>query len=59
MYVRFNEELSGILGAVKSGEGGGEVRRRVKEGEEEGVRLRKENARLRREVVGLRAQLRD
>ncbi|EON60870.1 hypothetical protein W97_00080 [Coniosporium apollinis CBS 100218] len=59
LYSRFNDELARVLRAVKSGDGVEEMRRRLKEAEEEGERLRKENWRLRREVGGLRAQLRE
>lgn len=59
LYVRFNDELARVLGAVRAGEGERELLRRVKEAEEESLKLRKENGRLKREVVGLRAQLRE
>ncbi|KAF2396573.1 hypothetical protein EJ06DRAFT_551547 [Trichodelitschia bisporula] len=58
LYARFNEEMARVTARVRGGEGVEEMRRRVREGEDEGSRLRKENARLRREVGGLRAQLR-
>lgn len=57
LYDRFNDELSKVLGKVKGGDGVDELKRKVKEGEHEGARLRKENARLKREAVGLRSQL--
>lgn len=57
LYDRFNDELGKILSRVKGGEGTEELKRKVKEGEQEQQRLRKENARLKREVVGLRSQL--
>ncbi|KAL9000090.1 MAG: hypothetical protein Q9169_001165 [Polycauliona sp. 2 TL-2023] len=57
LYDRFNDELGKILGRVKGGEGVEELKMKVKEGEVEGQRLRKENARLKREVVGLRSQI--
>ncbi|KAL8707586.1 MAG: hypothetical protein Q9220_007427 [cf. Caloplaca sp. 1 TL-2023] len=55
LYDRFNSELEKVLGRVRAGEGVEELRMRVKEGGEEGGRLRGENARLKREVVGLRS----
>ncbi|KAL8894679.1 MAG: hypothetical protein Q9192_004128 [Flavoplaca navasiana] len=57
LYDRFNDELGKILSKVKGGEGVEELKKKVKEGEQEQQRLRKENARLKREVVGLRSQL--
>jgi hypothetical protein len=60
LYSRFNDELARVMGSVR--EGGSrddEWRRRVSEMERELAGCRKENARLRREVVGLRAQLRE
>jgi hypothetical protein len=59
LYSRFNDELSRILVAVRSGDGHKEGVRRSKEVEEENAKLRRENGRLRREVVGLKAQLKD
>ena len=72
LYDRFNDELGRVLAGVKEegrkggegeegkggeGKGVGELKRKLKEGQEEGGRLRRENARLKREVVGLRSQL--
>lgn len=57
LYERFNDELGKVMKAVKGGEGMEELKRKVKESEEDAVRLRKENGRLKREVVGLRSQL--
>ncbi|KAL8906510.1 MAG: hypothetical protein Q9207_001996 [Kuettlingeria erythrocarpa] len=57
LYERFNDELGKVLKGVKGGEGVEELKRKVKEGEEEAARLRRENGRLKREVVGLRSQL--
>ncbi|KAL9603221.1 MAG: hypothetical protein Q9179_002260 [Wetmoreana sp. 5 TL-2023] len=57
LYDRFNDELGKVLKAVKGGEGAEELKRKIREREQEGMRLRKENARLKREVVGLRSQL--
>ncbi|KAL8780799.1 MAG: hypothetical protein Q9213_006300 [Squamulea squamosa] len=57
LYDRFNDELGKILSRVKGGEGSEELKKKVKESEQEQQRLRKENARLKREMVGLRSQL--
>ncbi|KAK7514494.1 uncharacterized protein IWZ02DRAFT_188433 [Phyllosticta citriasiana] len=62
LYSQFNEELARVLKAVKSSKAGEDVdalRRKVTESVGESERLRKENWRLRREVVGLRAQLKE
>ncbi|KAK8219169.1 hypothetical protein M8818_000900 [Zalaria obscura] len=59
LYARFNDELGRVLKVVRGGEGVEELRRLVGEGQEEVGRLRRENARLKREVGGLRAQLRE
>lgn len=59
LYARFNEELGKVLKAVRSGEGVEELRKKVREGSEESGRLRRENARLKREVIGLRSQLKE
>ncbi|KAL8941601.1 MAG: hypothetical protein Q9216_002152 [Gyalolechia sp. 2 TL-2023] len=57
LYERFNDELGKVLRGVKGGGGAEELRRKIQEGEDEMGRLRKENGRLKREVVGLRSQL--
>ena len=59
LYARFNDELGRILKAVRSGDGVGELKRQVKEGQEEVARLKRENGRLKRENVGLRAQMKE
>jgi len=59
LYARFNEELGKVVKAVRAGDGVEELRRRVKDGNEERDRLRRENARLKREVLGLRSQLKE
>ena len=59
LYARFNEELARFAGKVKVGEAEAEVRRRWALAEEEAEMLRRENGRLKREVVGLRAQVRE
>lgn len=59
LYARFNDEIQKVVKGVRGGQGEAEVRSRMKGAEEEGARLRKENSRLKREVAGLRAQMRD
>jgi hypothetical protein len=59
LYARFNEEITKVIQRVRIGEGEAEVRRRMRDAEDEAGRLRKENARLKRENLGLKAQLRE
>lgn len=59
LYAKFNEELARVMGKVRIGQGEEEIKRRVAGLEEECEKLRKENGRLKREVVGLRAQMRE
>ena len=59
LYERFNDELGKILGKVKRGEGVDETRSKLKEAQEEVARLKKENGRLKREVVGLRSLMKE
>jgi hypothetical protein len=59
LYSRFNEEIQKVVQRVRLGQGEEEVRKRSKAAEEEAMRLRKENYRLKREVLGLRAQLKE
>lgn len=59
LYGRFNDELGKVVKAVRGGVGVEELKQRVKDGNVEQDRLRRENARLKREVVGLRSQLRE
>ncbi|CBX94007.1 hypothetical protein IAQ61_003881 [Plenodomus lingam] len=59
LYGRFNEELEKVTASVRKGKAGEEVERRLKASEEEAARLRKENSRLKREVAGLKAQIRE
>ncbi|KAJ4352367.1 uncharacterized protein N0V89_007715 [Didymosphaeria variabile] len=59
LYARFNEELEKVERSVRKGKGGEEVDRRLKSAEEEAARLRKENSRLKREVAGLKAQIKE
>ncbi|GAB7350774.1 hypothetical protein MBLNU459_g1316t1 [Dothideomycetes sp. NU459] len=59
LYARFNDELARVLKTVRQGDGVVELKKQVKEGQEERDRLRRENARLKREVLGLRSQLKE
>ena len=59
LYERFNDELGKILGKVKKGEGVEELRGKLKEAQYEVVKLKKENAKLKREAIGLRSMMRD
>jgi hypothetical protein len=59
LYARVNEELEKVTSSVRKGKASEEVERRLKASEEEASRLRKENARLKREVAGLKAQIRE
>ncbi|KAH6614214.1 hypothetical protein C7974DRAFT_404706 [Boeremia exigua] len=59
LYARFNEELEKVTSSVRRGRAGEEAERRMRASEEECARLRKENARLKREVAGLKAQMRE
>ena len=59
LYERFNEELARIMKGVKGGQGTEEMRKTTAEAQAEAVILRKDVARLRRENVGLRSQLRE
>lgn len=59
LYERFNDELGKILKAVRTGNGVEEMRAKMVEAQGEAGRLKTENARLRREVVGLKSVMRD
>lgn len=59
LYERFNEELGRILKGVRAGVGVEELRRKMVEAQGEVGRLRVENKKLKREVVGLKSILRD
>jgi Skp family chaperone for outer membrane proteins len=59
LYERFNEELGRVLRSVKAGHGGEEMKAKMQAAQDEAVRLRRENQRLKRENAGLRSQLRD
>ena len=54
LYDRFNDELSRVLGRVKSGEGMVEMKERLDASLKDGVAVRGERARLRREIVRLK-----
>lgn len=57
LYERFNDELGKILGRVKKGEGVEEMRSRLGEAQAEVGRLKTENVKLKREVIGLKSLL--
>lgn len=59
LYERFNDELGKILKEVRAGNGVVEMRAKMVEAQGEVGRLKTENSRLRREVVGLRSVMRD
>lgn len=59
LYARFNDELGRILKVVRGGEGVEELKKKLKESQEEVGKLKRENGRLKRENVGLRSQLRE
>lgn len=59
LYERFNDELGKILGRVRKGEGVEETRSKLRDAQEEVAKLKKENGRLKREVVGLRSLLKE
>lgn len=59
LYARFNDELARVLKSVRSGQGVDELKNKVRESQDEAGRLRRENARLKREVLGLRSQLKE
>ena len=59
LYARFNDELGRILKAVKGGEGVEELKKKLKESQDEAAKLKRETSRLKRENVGLRAQLKE
>lgn len=59
LYERFNDELGKILGKVKKGEGVDETRSKLKEAQEDVAKLKKENGRLKREVIGLRSLMKE
>ena len=59
LYTRFNDELGRILKAVKGGEGVEELKKKLREHQEEVAKLKRETSRLKRENVGLRAQMKE
>jgi hypothetical protein len=59
LYGRFNDELGKILKAVRGGDGVEELKRLLRESQEEVATLKREGMRLKRENVGLRAQLKE
>lgn len=59
LYERFNDELGRILRGVRAGKGVEELRAKMVEAQAEVGRLKIDNARLKREVMGLRSLLRD
>ncbi|KAM7188179.1 hypothetical protein V8F20_010675 [Naviculisporaceae sp. PSN 640] len=58
LYEKFNTELGKIVKALKHKREKEEMVLRLKEANEETARVKKENARLRREIVSLRAMMR-
>ena len=59
LYERFNDELGKILAKVKKGEGVDEMKCRLSEAQDEVGRLKRDNAKLKREAVGLRSIITD
>ncbi|MCJ1341579.1 hypothetical protein MMC09_006875 [Bachmanniomyces sp. S44760] len=59
LYERFNEELGKVLKGVRSGGGVEEMKIKLLRAQDEASKLKKENARLKRENLGLRSQLKD
>ncbi|KAF2671817.1 hypothetical protein BT63DRAFT_411163 [Microthyrium microscopicum] len=59
LYAQVNDSLKEVFGQVKGGQGVAELKKRAEKAEDEASKLRKENWRLKREVAGLRAQLKD
>lgn len=59
LYERFNDELGKILTRVKAGNGTEEIKGKMLEAQAEVARLKGENARLKREVAGLRSLVKD
>ena len=55
LYDRFNDELGKVLARIRKGEGVEELRSKLGEAQGEVGRLKSENAKLKREVVGLKS----
>ena len=55
LYDRFNDELGKVLARIRKGDGVEELRSKLGEAQGEVGRLRSENAKLKREVVGLKS----
>ncbi|KAF2754360.1 hypothetical protein EJ05DRAFT_456469 [Pseudovirgaria hyperparasitica] len=59
LYAKFNDELIKVVRNVRGGDGVEELKRLLKASQEEVAVLKRESSRLKRENVGLRAQLRE
>jgi hypothetical protein len=59
LYSKFNEELARIMNKVRTGAGTDELKKQLREKGDEVSVLKREVARLKRENLGLRAQLRE
>ncbi|KAF2200087.1 hypothetical protein GQ43DRAFT_89551 [Delitschia confertaspora ATCC 74209] len=59
LYSKFNEEFERMAKTIRRGGAEQETQKKIREQNEELARLRKENSRLKREVAGLRAQIRE
>lgn len=57
LYARFNDELARVVRSVRSGDGVEELKKKLAEAQEEAQAARKDCWRLKRENLGLRAQL--
>lgn len=55
LYDRFNDELGKVLARIRKGDGVEELRSKLGEAQGEVGRLKSENAKLKREVVGLKS----
>ena len=59
LYTRFNEELGRVLKVIRGGEGVEELKKKLKESQDDVAKLKRETNRLKRENVGLRAQFKE
>jgi hypothetical protein len=59
LYSSVNQRLDAVFQQVQGGKGMEEMKKRVEASEAEKEKLRRENFRLKREVAGLRAQLKE